>query len=104
MRNLVSLGCIAGLCYLAYKHELPGKVKNFIQSQFVWRLKFQFCRKMNVLSNLTEPIVTFAAAFAIGHLFAYAIWTRIKDNEEEYDEDDESDWEVRAFKKLGLKK
>ena len=49
---------------------------------------------MNVLSNLTEPVVSFAT----GLLFGYAIWARkgIKD-ETEYDEDDDSDWEVLNF-------
>ena len=46
---------------------------------------------MNVLSNLTEPVVSFAT----GLLFGYAIWARkgIKD-ETEYDKEDDSDWEV----------
>ena len=46
---------------------------------------------MEYLSNLTEPVLSFAT----GLLFGYAIWAR-KRNAEEMEEidDDDSDWEV----------
>ena len=46
---------------------------------------------MEYLSNLTEPVLSFAT----GLLFGYAIWAR-KRNEQETEEidDDDSDWEV----------
>ena len=70
---------------------MPNVLQNFSKKKnFEISRKIVF-QKMNVLSNLTEPVVSFAT----GLLFGYAIWARkgIKD-ETEYDKEDDSDWEV----------